>query len=62
MVSMMPLADRVAAVVVLGGTGGAVASKSWRAWREYRIQRRALTLLIRSVTEAEHRKREAPTP
>lgn len=58
----MPLADRIVAVVVLGGTGGTVAFWSWRAWREYRIQRRALDILVRSMTEVEDPRHEAPTP
>lgn len=57
----MPLADRIVAVVVLGGTGGTVAFRSWRAWREYRIQRRALDILVRSMTEVEDPQQKAPT-
>jgi uncharacterized membrane protein len=62
MLTGMPLADRVVAIVVLGGTGGTVAFRSWRAWREYRIQRRALEILVRSMTEVEDPRRQAPTP
>ena len=62
MLDPMPVVDRIVAIVVLGGTGGTVAWRSWRVWREFRIQRKALALLVRSVTEAEDPKREAPTP
>lgn len=58
----MPLVDRIVAMAVLGGTGGAVAWRSWTAWREYRIQRRALRLLVRSMTEVDDPRHEAPTP
>lgn len=47
----MPLVDRIAAVAVLGGTGGTVAWRSWKAWREFRIQRKALRLLVRAMTD-----------
>ncbi|MGH2784466.1 MAG: hypothetical protein ACRDJ1_04350 [Actinomycetota bacterium] len=57
----MPLADKIAAIVVLTGTGGAVALRSWRAWREYRFQRRALEILVRSMTEVEDPRHQAPT-
>lgn len=62
MLAVMPLVDRIVAVVVLGGTGGTVAFRSWRAWREYHIQRKALAILVRSMTEVEDPKREASAP
>jgi uncharacterized membrane protein len=58
----MPFADQIVAVVVLVGTGGVLAFRSWRAWREYHIQRRAVDLLVRSMTEVEDPRHEAPTP
>ena len=58
----MPLTDQIIAIVVLGGAGGVLGFRSWRAWREYHIQRRALDLLVRSMTEVEDPRREAPTP
>ena len=57
----MPLVDRIAAVAVLGGTGGTVAWRAWRAWREFHIQRKALSLLVRSMTKADDPRHEAPT-
>jgi uncharacterized membrane protein len=56
---LMPLLDWIVAVVVLGGTGGVVAFRSWRAWREYQIQRRALDLLVRSMTEVDDPRHES---
>lgn len=58
----MPVPDQIAAVVVLGGTASVIAFRSWRALREYHIQRRALDILVRSMTEVEDPRREAPTP
>jgi hypothetical protein len=57
----MPLADQIVALAVLGGTAGTLALRSWRAWREYRIQRRALDILVRSMTEIDDPRHEAPT-
>lgn len=55
----MPLIDQIVAVAVLGGTGGAVAWQTFRAWREFRMQRRALDLLVRSMTEIDDPRRES---
>lgn len=58
----MALADQIIVVVVLGGSSGTVAFRTWRAWREYRIQRRALDILLHSMTEVVDPRHEAPTP
>jgi hypothetical protein len=57
-VAVVPLLDRVVAVVVLGLTTGWIALRAVRAWADYRRQRRALDLLVRSMTEIEHPARE----
>ena len=62
MLASMSWVDPIAAVVVLGATGGTVAFWAWRAWREYHIQRKALAILVRSMTEVEDPEHKAPTP
>ncbi|MGH2793215.1 MAG: hypothetical protein ACRDKG_02820 [Actinomycetota bacterium] len=57
----MPLLDQLAAVAMLGATGGVVAWRAWRAWRDFRVQRRALEILIRSVVDLEQRERKTTT-
>jgi hypothetical protein len=54
----VPTFDRIAAVVVLAALGGVLVLRAFRAWAEYRLQRRSIDLLVRSVTEAEERERE----
>ena len=54
----MPAFDRIVSVVVLVGLGGLLLVRSIRAWADYRVQRRALELLVRSVTEAEKPQKE----
>ena len=54
----MPLIDRIVAGGVLGGIGGVLAWRGARAWADYRLQRRALALLVRSVTELERQEGE----
>ena len=49
----MPLIDRMLAAGALGGIGSALAWRAVRAWMDYRLQRRTLALLVRSVTELE---------
>lgn len=49
----MPAFDRIVSVVVLVGFGGLLLVRAIRAWADYRVQRRAVELLVRSVTEAE---------
>jgi len=57
----MKLFDQIVAVLVLTGTGGVVAWRTFRAWREFRMQRRALDLMVRSVTDAPKPDRERTT-
>jgi len=57
----MKLFDQIAAALVLTGTGGVVAWRAFRAWREFRMQRRALDLMVRSVTDAPKQERERTT-
>jgi len=57
----MPLFDRIVSVVVLAALGGVVVYRAFRAWADYRLQRRSVDLLVRSVTEIEHPERE-PRP
>ena len=49
----MPLLDRIVAIVVLSATLGVLAFRAYRMWVDFRIQRRAVELLVRSVTELE---------
>lgn len=51
----MPLFDRIAAVAVLGVLAAALMIRALRVWADYRRQRRALDLLLRSVIEIEER-------
>ena len=53
----MPLFDRIVAIVVLGLLAGALAVPAFHAWADFRRQRRAVDLLLRSITEI-----ETPTP
>lgn len=55
----MPAFDRIVSVAVLVGFGGLLAVRAIRAWADYRIQRRELDLLVRSVTEAEKPQKES---
>jgi hypothetical protein len=52
----MPAVDRIASVVTLVGLGGLLVLRAVRAWADYRVQRRAVDLLVRSVTEVERPK------
>jgi hypothetical protein len=54
----MPLLDRVVSGVVLGTGASMLALRALRAWREARVQRRAIDLLTRTVTELERPARE----
>jgi len=54
----VPLFDKIVAIVVLTGLGGVLSIRAFRAWADYRLQRRSLDLLVRSVTEAEQPERE----
>lgn len=54
----MPAFDRIVSVVVLVLFGGLLGVRAIRAWADYRVQRRALDLLVRSVTEAEKPQKE----
>jgi hypothetical protein len=54
----MPAFDRIVAVFVLVAFGGLLLVRAIRAWADYRLQRRALDLLVRSVTEAEKPQKE----
>jgi hypothetical protein len=54
----VPLFDKIVAVVALTGLGGVLSIRAFRAWADYRLQRRSLDLLVRSVTEAEQTERE----
>ncbi len=56
--AVVPIFDRIVAVAVLGLTAGWIALRAFRAWADYRRQRRALDLLVRSMTEIEHPTRE----
>ena len=58
----MPIVDRIVAVAVLGTTGATVAWRAWKAWREFRIQRKALGLLVRSVSDVGEPRHRTPTP
>jgi len=58
---VVPLFDRIVAVVILGLTAGWIAFRAIRVWADYRRQRRALDLLVRSMTEIEQPTRE-PRP
>jgi hypothetical protein len=49
----VPLFDRIVSLVMLLGLGGLIAARAFRAWADYRVQRRAVDLLVRSVTESE---------
>lgn len=56
----MPLFDRIVAVTVLGVLAGVLMIRAIHVWADYRRQRRALDLLLRSVTEIEkHPSRES---
>jgi hypothetical protein len=54
----MPAFDRIVSVLVLVGFGGFLGVRAFRAWADYRVQRRALDLLVRSVTDAEKPEKE----
>ena len=54
----MPLFDRIVAWIALGGTGGLIALRSAKAWLDFRRQRKALDLLVRSMTELERPAKE----
>ena len=54
----MPLLDKIVAGIALGGLGGVLVLRAFRAWADYRLQRRSVDLLVRSVTEAEQPERE----
>lgn len=56
--ALVSLFDRIVAVLVLGLTSGWIALRAVRAWADYRRQRRALDLLVRSMTEIEQPSRE----
>ena len=55
---LVPTFDRIASIVVLAVLGGAIVYRAFRAWADYRLQRRSVDLLVRSVTEIEHPERE----
>ena len=57
-VAVVPLLDRIVAVLVLGLTAGWIALRAVRAWTDYRRQRRALDVLVRSMSEIEQPARE----
>jgi hypothetical protein len=54
----MPAFDRIVSVAVLTGTGGVLVFRAFRAWADYRLQRRSVDLLVRSMTEIEEPDRE----
>jgi hypothetical protein len=54
----VPLFDKVVAIAALGALGGVLTVRAFRAWADYRLQRRSVDLLVRSVTEAERQERE----
>lgn len=56
--AVVPIFDRIVAVVVLGLTAGWIALRAFIAWADYRRQRRALDVLVRSMTEIERPSRE----
>ena len=56
--AVVPLFDRIVAVMVLGLTAGWLAWRAFGAWADYRRQRKALDLLVRSMTEIEQPSRE----
>lgn len=49
----MPAFDRIVSALVLAGTGGVLLLRAVRAWADYRLQRRSVDLLVRSMTEIE---------
>ena len=57
----MPLFDRIVAIVVLALLAGVLAIPAFHAWADFRRQRRALDILVRSITEIETPTRE-PRP
>lgn len=54
----IPIFDRVVAVVILGLTASVLVVRAIGVWAEYRRQRRALELLVRSIIEIERPSRE----
>jgi hypothetical protein len=56
----MPLVDRIVSVAVLGVLAGTLVIRAVRAWSDYHRQRRALDLLVRSVTEIEEQPSREP--
>ena len=58
----MPLVDRIVAGAVLTGTGGLLAIRALRTWADFRRQRRAVDLLVRSMTEIEDRRAHGKLP
>jgi hypothetical protein len=56
--AVVPMLDRIVAVVLLGLLAGWLVVRAARAWSDYRRQRRALDLLVRSMTEIEQPSRE----
>lgn len=54
----MSLVDRIAAIVFLGLLSGVLVVRAVRVWADYRRQRRAVDLLIRSMTELEEPRKE----
>lgn len=54
----MPTFDRIVSAVVLSTTGGVLVVRAFRAWADYRLQRRSVDLLVRSMTELDEPDRE----
>jgi hypothetical protein len=54
----MPLVDRIVATVFLGLLAGVLLVRATRAWADYRRQKRAVDLLVRSMTELEEPRKE----
>jgi hypothetical protein len=49
----MPAFDWIVSVMVLAGLAGLLVVRALRAWADYRIQKRAVDLLVQSMTELE---------
>ncbi len=54
----MPLVDRIVATVFLGLLAGVLVVRAARVWADYGRQRRAVDLLVRSMTEIEEPRKE----
>lgn len=54
----VPLFDQVVAMAFLGLLAGVLVVRAVRAWAEYRRQRLAVDLLVRSMTEIEEPRKE----